>query len=184
MKYFTIIIIFMCLMSNDLLAQKKSAKFNVFMSYNRTFGLKEKNELWEYKGKQSDRYPNSFHIKGMYRLHEMVSCGVGWEADGIMGRNKSSYPIYSSVHFYPFSHFNGYMYSNLGYSLNTKITYPGLYYDAGIGHQWMFRKHFGLFLSAGYKVKQIRNIEMRYENKTKYSHTTRQSLSANFGFVF
>jgi len=183
MKYIISTIILSCLTMNFLIAQEFSSKIKVFMNYNHALGIKEKNALWNLDG-SNGIYANSFHVKGMYSFNEMISCGIGIGADALRNPNYTTFPIYASVHFSPASHTNWYLYNNLGYSLDTKISYPGLYYEAGIGYKWLLKKNFGLFLNAGYNLKQMQNIEAKYINKIELLYTTRQSLCFGFGLFF
>jgi len=181
-------------------AQENSPKVNVYLSYSQVYGFKEKNVFWNLNGFDDGLKTNSFHVKGMYRINMLISCGIGFGLDesshrtisllpgyDLSFKTHSSFPVYASVHFYPMRGLDGFLYSNLGYSLDTKISYPGVFYEAGIGYQWLFRRHFGLFLTAGYNFKQLRNVRMHEflgESNVKLTHTTRQSLSLSFGFIF
>ena len=183
MKYTIIIITVFCLSLSDLFAQNHHSDFNVYMTYSHSFGLREKNVIWNLN-RNDGLYANSFHIKGMYRIYEFFSCGIGFGADALRQPRYTTFPIYASIQFNPIYYSNWFLYNNIGYSLNSNISYPGLHYEAGIGYQWKFKKHFGIFLNAGYTLKQMQNIKIQYENKTELANTTRQSLFTGFGFIF
>ncbi|MDR1555633.1 MAG: hypothetical protein LBS88_01210 [Tannerellaceae bacterium] len=124
-------------------------------------------------------------IKGMYTINPFIAVGAGFGADALEEPHYSTFPLFASIHITPFEHKKLFLYNDLGYSLDTKISYPGLHEELGVGYKLMFRKHFGLSFHLGYSLKQMQNIIIEYDNGMKGTfYTTRHSLSAGFGFVF
>jgi hypothetical protein len=97
----------------------------------------------------------------------------------------TTFPLFASVHVTPLANKKLFVYNDLGYSLNTTISYPGLYEEVGMGYRWMFKKHFGMSLNIGYSLKQMQNIQIEYKNgREETAYTTRHSIIAGLGFVF
>ncbi|MDR1116293.1 MAG: hypothetical protein LBL33_09175 [Tannerella sp.] len=175
------IIAMLCLFAKGIYAQEAS-KFNVYFTYKHSVGLLEKNVI---RKRTQDLYGNALLVKGMYSINELVAVGAGFGADVLEMPHYSTFPLFASVQVSPFKHRKLFFYNDLGYSLDTEISYSGLHEELGVGYKLMFRKHFGLSFNLGYNLKQMQNILIEHENgRKKMSFTTRQSLSAGFGFVF
>ncbi|MDR1601048.1 MAG: hypothetical protein LBS42_01290 [Tannerella sp.] len=175
------IIALLCLFAKSVFAQEAS-KFNIYFTYKHSLGLLEKNVIWKTK---QDLYGNALLIKGMYSIDKLIAVGAGFGTDVLENPHYTTFPIYASVHVTPFRHKKLFFYNDLGYSLNTKISYPGLHEELGAGYKLMFKKHFGLSFNLGYSLRQMRNIRIEYnDGRKKNASTTRHSLSAGFGFVF
>jgi hypothetical protein len=175
------IIALLCLFAKGIYAQEAS-KFNIYLTYKHSIGLLEKNVIRE---RTQEMYGNALLVKGMYTINELVAVGVGIGTDVLEMPHYSTFPLFASIQVSPFRHRNLFFYNDLGYSLDSRISYPGLHEELGAGYKLMFRKHFGLSFNLGCSRKQMQNILIQHENgRIETSHTTRHSLSAGFGLVF
>jgi hypothetical protein len=157
-------------------------RIDVYFTYKHSFGLLEKNVIREIK---HGLYGNALLVKGVYSINESVAVGAGFDADVLEGPEYSTFPIFASVHVTPLKNKKVFFYNDLGYSLDTKVFYPGLHEKVGAGYKLMFKKHFGLAFNLGYSLKQMQNILIEhYSGMKETSYTTRHSLLAGIGLVF
>ncbi|MDR1382149.1 MAG: hypothetical protein LBJ47_11815 [Tannerella sp.] len=175
-----IVITLLCLFTTGVFAQEAS-RFNVYVTYKHSFGMLEKNVIWKMK---QGLYGNALLFKGTYSINGLIALGAGFGTDVLESPHYSTFPVFVSVHVTPFKYKKLFFYNDLGYSLDTKISYPGLHEELGAGYKLMFKKHFGLSFNLGYNLKQMQNIIINDNGMTGTSYTTRHSLSAGMGFVF
>ena len=163
----------------------QEAKFRYYLSFDYSYGLRENSKEWTLTSNNSNMRSYSLYFKGLYFLNDHLALGAGLGADALRKPQYTTFPVYTAVHFYPLTNRKFFVYSYIGYGLNTKISNPGLHFEVGTGYQWMFRKHFGLGINAGYNLKQMR-VEYIDEdqNHSEMLFHTRHSLSAGLSIIF
>lgn len=147
----------------------------------------------------------SININGVYDITQQISTGIGL---GTYINNMSVMEIGSTitqkpiVQFVPYltlryrpikKHLNAYVFTDIGYAIpfkNTKNFSEGWMWNAGIGYNYMLRKHFGFNFNICYNLQQIIGtpamaIDSTGRLSSMIAHNNlRHSISIAIGLVF
>ncbi|MDH6313100.1 MULTISPECIES: hypothetical protein [Bacteroidales] len=165
------------------------SKFQILLDYHYNLGLVENGDLAKITRSDFKMYGNSIHLSGLYNLNPKIALGVGIGLDRYENHGFNTLPIYLTAHYKPLYKLpSGYIFSNLGYGLDTSDFIPGALFDIGIGYKKMFRKHFGLNFQLGYNLKQQKGNLGYIDEKQQIVHDKinryRHSLSFGIGLIF
>jgi hypothetical protein len=162
-------------------------KFHVHVDYNYLSGFYEKGDFWTIKSGLSGF---DINIAGMYDFNERLSAGVGISAEKQYDPEYTIFPVFAKVAYSPIkSTEKPYVFTRLGYGMNTKISNPGLLFNPGLGYKLMLRKHFGFNFMLGYHFQSIQYDIIVYNDEgvtvsKKTGLNSRHSLSFGIGLIF
>lgn len=177
-----IVAIFITLFLQNAFSQ---SKIHAEVDFGYMIGFTERSNSYRINRSLYNMYTNSIRLSGIYRLSSSYSIGAGIGMERYENPGYNTLPVFASVRYTPvLSIPKGYIYTDLGYSIGTSTMTPGLLWDLGIGYQWMFRKHFGLKVQAGYNIKQLKTDRWAYENTIQKVNQWRHSLSLSTGIIF
>jgi hypothetical protein len=177
-----IVVIFITLFLQDAFSQ---SKIHAELDFGYMIGLTERGDQYKINRSLYNMHTNSIRLSGMYRLSNLYSIGAGIGMERYESPGYNTLPVFAVLRYTPaLSIPKGYIYTDLGYSIGTSTMTPGLLWDLGIGHQWMFRKHFGLKAQVGYNLKQLKTDSWTSESSTQKVSQWRHSLSLFVGIVF
>lgn len=177
-----IVVLFITLFSQNSFAQ---SRIHTELDYGYMIGFTERGNSYKINRSLYKMHTNSMRLSGIYRLSNSYSLGAGIGLERYEDPGYNTLPVFAILRYTPvLSIPKGYIYTDLGYSIKTLTTTPGLLWDLGIGHQWMFRKHFGLKAQIGYNLKQLKTDYWISYNSTKEVSQWRHSLALSIGLVF
>jgi hypothetical protein len=155
------------------------------LDYHYSVGISERGDLYNIDRHDSKMYGNSLRLSAVYSFSKKFDSGIGVGADRCENPGYNTFPIFGILRYFPFSqNHNPYVYTNVGYAINTSNSNPGAMWDLGVGYQKMLRKHFGLKMELGYSLKNIKG-DLLMEGTTIGSVSqTRNSLSMGLGLIF
>lgn len=167
---------------------KKTSRFHMVLDYHFNLGFGENHNGTPLR--RSDGYNmrgNSLHLTALYDITKRISFGAGIGADRYEEPGYNTIPVFGTFRYRPFRTFlDAYTYTNLGYGLfggEDSSSHFGWMWDAGVGYNLMFRRHFGLNFQVGYNLKEFRDVY--YDADGSWSgNSIRHSLSLGFGLVF
>jgi hypothetical protein len=182
MKRTIIFAVFIILSLQHISAQ---SRFRIELDYGYMFGLTERDDSYKISRSLYKMHTNSIRLSGIYRLSTLISLGAGIGLERYEEPGYNTFPVFAILRYTPLSSLpKGYIYTDLGYSMKTSTMTPGLLWDLGIGHLWMFRKHFGLKAQAGYNLKQFKTHYWISGDSKKEVAQWRHSLTLSIGLVF
>lgn len=167
---------------------KKTSRFHMVLDYHFNLGFGENHNGTPLR--RSDGYNmrgNSLHLTALYDITKRISFGAGIGADRYEEPGYNTIPVFGTFRYRPFRTFlDAYTYTNLGYGLfggENSSSYSGWMWDAGVGYNLMFRRHFGLNFQVGYNLKEFRDVYSDADGNLS-GNSIRHSLSLGFGLVF
>lgn len=155
------------------------SKVQVEVDYRHFFGLKEtyKNSNFAYTDGLKG---NSLRLTVLYALTPHLQTGIGCGLDRYDSPGSNTLPLFIAFRYAPLSKTtNPYLFTNIGYSFKNDNFDEGVLWEAGIGYKYMFKKHFGIKLEAGYNLRTFRHSKIA----PNYMDATRHSLLLGIGII-
>lgn len=123
----------------------------------------------------------SLRVSLLYRFLPRLKAGIGigQEHYEVLGGNTC--PIFLTAEYAPLKKdLKPFLFTNIGYSYKSDDMVPGWLYEIGIGYKYMFKKHFGMKVEAGYNFK---TFEYSLIYKEAYN-MNRHSVTLGVGLIF
>jgi hypothetical protein len=174
--------IFLLSVSTNVVAQNK---LHFGLDYHHSLGISERGDLYNIDRHDSKMYGNSLRLSAVYSFSKRIDSGIGLGADRCENPGYNTFPIFGTLRYFPsLQNHHPYLYTNLGYGINTNNSNPGVMWDLGAGYQKMLKKHFGVKLELGYSFKDIRGDLLMSDMKIGTVSQKRNSLSLGLGLIF
>ncbi|NDW12161.1 hypothetical protein D0T50_04555 [Bacteroides sp. 214] len=187
-----VIIAFALLVIGGVQTVFAQSKLHLELDYGYMIGISEKGDAYNIKRSEYKMYTNSLRLSAICRLSDPLSVGLGIGLERYENPGYNTLPIFATVRYSPVASLpKGYVYTDVGAGLKTGEMVAGFLWGIGVGHLWMFRKHFGLKAQVGYNLKQLRGTHWRgiYEGDevvVDYYKASqwRHSLALSVGIIF
>lgn len=155
------------------------SKIQLEVDYRHFFGQKE-----TYKSSNLSHTDNlkgnSLRLSVLYTLTPLLQTGIGCGLDRYESPGSNTLPLFIAFRYVPLSKFtNPYIFTNIGYSFKNANFDEGVLWEAGIGYKYMFKKHFGIKLEAGYNLRTFKYSKIN----PNYMDATRHSLLLGIGII-
>ncbi len=180
--------IFLFLITLNTFSVYGQEKFHIHLDYNYLLGFYEKSYFGTIK---SGLNGFDVNIAGMCDFNKRLSAGIGVGAEKLYDPSYTILPVvFAKITYSPIrTTEKPYIYTKLGYGIETGISNAGLLLSTGLGYKFQLRKRFALNFMLGYHLQTIRYDITYYSDEgtitdVKRDNNTRHSLSGGVGFIF